>query len=313
VTEQSAAARALPALLLVGVIWGSSFLFIEVLTDETGATEVVTGRLFFGMLAIGGYMLATRRSVPFEPKLIAQVSVLAVLSNIIPFALISWAQEHIESGTAAVLNSTMPVFTACFAAAFLAEERFTSARVAGLVLAVAGVAVLTGPDAFDVTDSSVLGQLAVIAGAACYGVGAVYSRTLLATQEPLGLSILQVTIAFFLSIPLMLVITGGAPTYSLSVEAWASLLALGILGTGLAYVLYLWLIEHIGSVRGSLVTYIIPIVAVFLGWAVLDETVGLNTIGGGLLIVGGVACVLRGQVPGRAASASRRPAGAHAR
>jgi len=299
VTEQSPAARALPALLLVGVIWGSSFLFIEVLTEETGATEVVTGRLFFGMLAIGGYMLATRQRVPLAPKLLAQVSVLAVLSNIIPFALISWAQEHIESGTAAVLNATMPVFTSVFAAALLQEERFTLPRVFGLVLAVCGVAVLTGDGVTDITDSSVLGQLAVVLAAMCYGLGAVYSRNLLATNEPIGLSILQVTIACILSVPLMLAVTGGAPTYSLSAEAWASLLALGILGTGVAYVLYLWLIEQVGSVRASLVTYIIPIVAVFLGWAVLDETVGLNTILGGLLIVAGVASVLRGQVPTR--------------
>jgi drug/metabolite transporter (DMT)-like permease len=299
VTEQSPAARALPVLLLVGGIWGSSFLFIEVLTDETGPTEVVTGRLVLGMLAIGAYMLATRHRVPVTPRLLLQVSVLSVTSNIIPFALISWAQEHIQSGTAAVLNATMPVFTSVFAAALLEEERFTWPRAAGLALALCGVAVLTGDDALDITDSGVLGELAVVAGAMCYGIGAVYSRNLLASNDPLGLSLLQVTIASILSVPLMLAVTGGSPGFDLSVEAWASLLALGVLGTGLAYVLYLWLIEHVGSVRASLVTYIIPVVAVFLGWAVLDETVGLNTIAGGLLIVAGVASVLRGQVPAR--------------
>lgn len=300
-TDQSPAARAFPYLLLVGSIWGSSFLFIEVIVDETGPTEIVTGRLFFGMLAIGAYMLITRKGVPVTPRLLLQVSVLAVVSNIIPFALIGWAQEHIQSGTAAILNSTMPVFTSLFAAALLDEERFTPSRFVGLLLAVSGVAVLTGGDITDVTDSSVLGELAVVAAGVCYSIGAVYSRNLLANHEPLGLSVLQVSIAFFLSIPLMLVVTGG-PSYSLSLEAWASLIALGVLGTGLAYVLYLWLIEHVGSVRASLVTYVIPIVAVFLGWLVLDETVGLNTIAGGLLIVAGVASVLRGQIPARRSS-----------
>jgi drug/metabolite transporter (DMT)-like permease len=284
----------------VGGIWGSSFLFIEVLTDETGATEVVTGRLLFGMLSIGAYMLATRHTVPVTPRLLLEVSFLAVTSNIIPFALISWAQEHIQSGTAAVLNSTMPVFTSVFAAALLREEHFTATRGIGLVLAVCGVVVLTGPDALDVTDSAVLGELAVVAGAMCYGIGAVFSRHLLARNDPLALSVLQVSIAFFLSIPLTLAVTGGSPTFNFSPEAWASLLALGILGTGLAYVLYLWLVDHVGAVRASLVTYIIPIVAVFLGWLVLDETIGLNTIAGGFLIVGGVASVMRGQVPARA-------------
>lgn len=298
-SNQSPAARAFPYLLLVGSIWGSSFLFIEVIVDETGPTEVVTGRLFFGMLAIGAYMLITRKGVPVTPQLLLQVSVLAIVSNIIPFALISWAQEHIQSGTAAILNSTMPVFTSLFAAALLDEERFTASRLLGLVLAVSGVAVLTGDDITHVTDSSVLGELAVVASGVCYAIGAVYSRNLLAKHEPLGLSVLQVSIACLLSIPLMFAVTGGSPSFGLSPEAWASLLALGVLGTGLAYVLYLWLIEHVGSVRASLVTYVIPIVAVFLGWLVLDETVGLNTIAGGLLIVAGVASVMRGQIPTR--------------
>jgi drug/metabolite transporter (DMT)-like permease len=283
----------------VGSIWGSSFLFIEVIVDETGPTEVVTGRLFFGMLAIGAYMLIARKGVPVTPRLLLQVSVLAIVSNIVPFALISWAQEHIQSGTAAILNSTMPVFTSLFAAALLDEERFTVPRLLGLILAVSGVAVLTGGDITDVTDSSVLGEHAVVFAGVCYAIGAVYYRTMLARHEPLRPSVLQVSIACVLSIPLMFAVTGGEPNYGLSLEAWVSLIALGVLGTGLAYVLYLWLIEHVGSVRASLVTYVIPIVAVFLGWLILDETVGLNTIAGGLLIVAGVASVMRGQIPAR--------------
>ncbi len=298
-TEPSSSARALPVLGLVGGIWGSSFLFIEVITDETGPAEVVTGRLFFGMLAIAGYLLCVRRPLRFAPGLLPHVCVLALTSNVIPFALISWAEEHIQSGTASVLNSTMPVFTAVFAAALLEEERFTSPRLIGLALAVGGVAVLAGEDALDITDSSVQGQLAVVGAAACYSMGAIYSRNLLARNEPLDLSVLQVSIGFLFSIPIVFAVTGGSPGFSLSAEAWASLVALGILGTGLAYVFYLWLVENVGAVRASLVTYIIPVVAVFLGWLVLDETVGWNTIIGGLLIIGGVASVLRGQAPAR--------------
>ena len=301
-TEPSSTARALPVFAMVGGIWGSSFLFIEVITDETGPMEVVTGRLFFGVLAISAYMLWTRRRVRVTPRLLLHVSVLAMASNVIPFTLISWAEEHIQSGTASVLNSTMPVFTAVFAAALLDEERFTRPRLVGLALALGGVAVLTGEDALDITDSSVQGQLAVVAAAACYSMGAIYSRNLLASNEPLDLSVLQVGIGFLFSIPITLAVTGGSPGFSLSLQAWASLIALGVLGTGLAYVFYLWLIEHVGSVRASLVTYVIPVVAVFLGWAVLDETVGLNTVIGGLLIIAGVASVLRGQVPARRSS-----------
>ncbi|HEU4758433.1 MAG TPA: DMT family transporter, partial [Dehalococcoidia bacterium] len=100
------------------------------------------------------------------------------------------------------------------------------------------------------------------------------------------------------AIPLLLAVEG-RPDYSLSLEAWLSLLALGLMGSGVAYVAYLWLVDHVGSVRTSLVTYIIPAVGLLLGWAVLDESIGLNTALGAALIVLGVASVMRGQAPAR--------------
>jgi len=288
--------RALGVLLALGCIWGSSFLFIKVIVDETGPVEVATGRLAIGAVAILSFVAFRRLPVRWTPEVLAKVAVLALLANIAPFALIAWGQEHIESGTASVLNSTMPIFTSVFAAAFLAEERFTPGRVAGLILGFLGVLVLTGKDVVDVTDSSVLGQFAVIAAAACYGVGSVVSRTLLRSTDPISLSALQVTAGAVLGLPLLFVVSG-TPDYSLSAEAWLSLLALGAGGTGLAYVAYLWLIDVTGSVRASLVTYIIPIVGLFLGWAVLDEGIGLNTLLGSALIIGGVAIAMRGGAP----------------
>ncbi len=96
-----------------------------------------------------------------------------------------------------------------------------------------------------------------------------------------------------------MIVSGGSPDYSLSTEAWLSLLALGIGGTGAGYIAYLWLINVMGSVRASLVTYIIPIVGLFLGWLVLDESIGLNTVLGSLLIIAGVAVVMGGRAPAR--------------
>jgi drug/metabolite transporter (DMT)-like permease len=286
-------------LLGLGSLWGASFLFIEVLVDETGPMEVVFGRLALGLVAVAAFIAYSRRRVAISRGLLLHVSVMAIVSNIIPFGLISWGQEHIESGTASILNATVPIFTAAIAAALLEEERFTTPRAAGLLLAFLGVGVLTGEDALHVTDSSVLGQLAVIGAAACYGIGAVYARNLLRTQDAVSLSSLQLALASLYSVPVLLAASGGRPDFALSLEAYGSLLALGLLGTGAGYIAYLWLIENIGSVRASMVTFIIPVVAVFLGWAVLDEGVGLNTVGGGLLIVAGVASVMRGQAPPR--------------
>lgn len=290
--------RALLTLLLLGFVWGGSFLFIKVVVDETGPLELVAGRLFFGSLAIWGYILVTRHRVVVTGRLLAQMSFMALFANIIPFALIAWGEEHIESGTASLLNATVPIFTAVVAAALLPDEHFTMGRVLGLLLGFLGVGVLTAEGALDVTDSSALGQLAVVLAAVCYGFGAVYARTLLRGHDPVNLAALQTTLGTLYTIPIMLIISG-PPNYDLSTEAWASLVTLGVLGTGLGYIAWLWLIDTLGSVRASLVTYIVPIIAVILGWAVLDEKIGLNTIVGGALIVAGVAVVMRS--PGAAA------------
>jgi drug/metabolite transporter (DMT)-like permease len=290
-------ARAVPVLLALGCTWGASFLFIHVIVDDTGPMELVFGRLFFGMLAIGAYVLVTRHRFKVTPVLVAQVSLMAVFTNIIPFGLIALGQEHISSGNASILNATVPIFTSVIAAAVLAEEYLTPARIGGLALGLIGVGVLTGEDVLDVTSASVLGQFAIVLAALCYGSGAVYARQLLRKNEPVTLALLQTSLGTLITIPILLAVRGGTPDYNISLEAWGSILALGVLGTGLGYIGWLWLIENVGSVRASLVTYIVPCIAVVLGWLVLDESIGVNTIAGGLLIVAGVASVMRGAAP----------------
>jgi drug/metabolite transporter (DMT)-like permease len=295
--------KALLTLLALGATWGASFLFIKVIVEETSPLEVAEGRLFFGALAVAAVLAIRRTRLRWPPSLWLQVAGWALVSLVVPFVLIAWAEEHIASGTASVLNSTMPLFTTLFAAIFLMEEQLTPIRGAGVVVGFLGVVVLTGGEIYDFSDSSVLGQLAVVGAAACYGAGAVYARSLLKQADPLELSGGQLVLGAVLALLIMLGV-GGTPGYSLSVEAWLSLLALGVLGTGIAVVAYMWLVDNVGSVRSSLVTYIIPIVGLFLGWAVLDESIGVNTILGCALIITGVAAVMRGQVP----SSQRLPA-----
>jgi len=291
-------ARALAVMLAIGGVWGASFLFIKVAVDEISPLELVAGRLFLGAVTVALVMRLRRMPLSFDAPLLGHICVTATVSNILPFALIAWGEEHIDSGIASVLNGTMPIFTAVFAAAVLSEERFTAGRVVGLVLGFAGVVALAGGDVLDITDSSVLGQLAVVASAACYGAGAVYMRVLLSGRDPASLSMLQLIAGTLFAIPLVFLFEG-SPGYAMSLEATLCLLALGVFGTGFAYISYLWLIERIGSVRASLVTYIIPVVGLFLGWLVLDENIGVNTLVGAALIVAGVAAVMRGQAPAR--------------
>lgn len=297
--------RAPAVLLALGGVWGASFLFIKVSVDEIPPLEVAGGRIFFGALAVVVVMVIQRKPLPHSPALIAKVALMALFANVVPFTLIAWAEVHIDSGIASVLNSTMPLFTALFAAAFLTEERFTTGRLAGLAVGFVGVVVLSEGNILEITDSDVLGQLAVVGASLCYGAGAVYARTLLRAEDPLGLSGLQLILGTLLAVPVSLAVEG-SPDYSLSVKGWLSLLALGIVGSGFAYVAYLWLIDNLGSVRASLVTYIIPAVGLLLGWSVLGEEIGLGTILGTALIVLGIATVMRGQAPApqRAATSS---------
>ena len=263
---------------------------------EAGRRVAVGGRGGFGGRAEGAYVLGTRQKMIVTRSLVARGSALAILANIMPFALISWGEQHIDSGTASVLNAMVPIFTAVVAAIALDEEHFTPARLGGLLLGFVGVAVLTGTESLDVTDAAVAGQLAVVGAALCYGLGAVYMRSLLREQDAVSLTMLQLMLSVLIAGALLIVVSG-APSYSLSLEAWASLIALGTLGTGVGYVMFVWLIENIGSVRASLVTYIVPVLALFLGWLILDESIGVNTIAGFLLIIAGVATVMRGQTP----------------
>jgi len=285
--------RSIGVLLLLGSVWGASFLFIKVVVEETSPLALVQGRITFGALAIVAVMaFSRRRSAGTSLRLWPKVAVLALLNSIVPFFLISWGEIHIDSGRASVLNSTMPLFTALFASLILADERLTRLRLSGLLMGFLGVAVLASGDITNVSDSSVLGQMAVVASAACYGAGAVYARILLHSEDPLSLSRLQMVIGTFILAPVLFAVDG-VPDYNLSLEAWLSLITLGILGTGLAWIAYFWLLSTIGSVRASLVTYIVPIMGLILGWAVLDESVGINSIVGCGLIILGVTTVIR--------------------
>lgn len=279
--------RSLLLLLALGGTWGASFLFIKVVVDEASPWVVVEGRILFGALALAP-VIAMRRShlERLRPKL-PQVVVMALFGSVLPFLLISWAEIRIESGIAAVLLSTMPLFTGLFAAVSFVEERLDISRVLGLLLGFVGVVFLRGGAIADVTDSAALGQLAVVAAAMSYGATAVFIRANFRGQDSLTLSGFQLTVGLVLLTPFFLA-TGGVSDLGLSTKAWLALLTLGMVGTGIAYIVYYWLIANTGSVRASLVAYIIPVVGLILGAAVLDESFTRGALLGSALIIAGV-------------------------
>jgi len=285
--------RYLAALVALGSVWGSSFLFIKVVVDETAPIELATGRALFGALALAPIVWRRGLRLSGRPRVLRDLLVLAVFSTAVPFPLISWAELHIDTGVASVLNSTMPLWTAIFASIFLVDEHLTRLTVVGLLVGFGGVAVLSGGDLTNLRQASLLGHLAVVGAAACYGVGAVFARARLQAEDRVTLAALQLTMVALLLAPLCLAVEGG-PTLNLSTKAWLAWLTLGVVNTGLANVVYYWLIQRVGSVRSSLVTYIIPTVGLLLGATVLGESLGLNALLGTALIVVGVATVASG-------------------
>jgi drug/metabolite transporter (DMT)-like permease len=283
--------RELAVLLLLGTTWGSSFLFIKVGVEDLSPLMLVEARMLLGAATVVIATYALGLSLPRSRRLWLDVTIMALLSNVVPFALIAWAEEHIASGTASVLNASMPLFTAMLAPFFITEEGMTAPKAAGVFTGFAGVAVFSGADLTDI-GSNALGDLATVAAAACYAVGAVFARLRFSGEHPLSLSAGQLVSGLVLLTPVAVVL-GVHGGISLHVDSGLSLLALGVFNTGFAYVMYLWLLAEAGAVKASLVTYVIPVTGLLLGWAVLDETIGPAAIAGLVLIVMGIALVNR--------------------
>lgn len=283
--------RELVVLLLLGATWGSSFLFIKVGVEDLSPLMLVEARMLLGAASVVVTAYALGLSLPRSRRLWLDVTIMAVLSNVVPFALIAWAEEHIASGTASVLNASMPLFTAMLAPFLIAEEGMTAAKAVGVVTGFLGVAVFSGADISDI-GSSALGDLAAVAAAACYAIGAVFARVRLSGEHPLSCSAGQLVSGVVLLTPIA-VVAGAREGISLQVDSGLSVLALGVFNTGFAYVMYLWLLAEAGAVKASLVTYVIPVTGLLLGWAVLDETIGPTAIVGLILIVAGIALVNR--------------------
>jgi drug/metabolite transporter (DMT)-like permease len=283
--------RELAVLLVLGATWGSSFLFIKVGVEDLSPLMLVEARLFLGAATVVVATYALGLSLPRTRRLWLDAAIMALLSNVVPFALIAWAETHIASGTASVLNASMPLFTAMLAPFFITDEGMTTPKLVGVLTGFVGVAVFSGGDITDI-GSNALGDLAAVAAAACYAIGLVFARLRFSGEHPLSLSAGQLVSGFVLLAPVAAVL-GAREGISLHIDSGLSVLALGVFNTGFAYVMYLWLVAEVGAVRTSLVTYVIPVTGLLLGWAVLDETIGPAAVVGLLLIVAGIALVNR--------------------
>jgi drug/metabolite transporter (DMT)-like permease len=257
-------------------------------------------RLTTGALALVLVVALTLRR--HSPKLgaadLGHLAVLGVVSNVAPFYLFAWGEQRVSSSLAGVSNATTPLFTVALAIAVLPDERPTRARMVGLVTGFFGAVVILAPWRPGATIGTLGGELACLGAAACYGVGFVYTRRFLSGRAltPLSLAAGQVAAAAIVMGLLAPAVATG-PVH-LTARVVAAVVVLGAVNTGLAYLLYHALVREAGATGSSMVTYLIPVVAVVLGVVALGEQAGWNLIVGGAVVIGGVA-LTEGRLTGR--------------
>jgi drug/metabolite transporter (DMT)-like permease len=274
--------------IALGAIWGSSFMWIKIALEEIGPFALVAFRLGLGLLGMVIVVALLRPPLPKERRLWVALAVIGVTNMVLPFLLITWGEQFIDSSVAAVLNGAMPLFTLVIAHFFLADERITLPRAVGLLIGFAGLVLLVGRDLNQVgRGSAIVGQLAVVLATLSYAAGAVYTRKNLGSVSPIFQPFASLVVAdllAWLAVPPLETLTVW-PTLGLT---WLALVWLGILGTCAAYILFFSLIQNVGATRASMVTYVIPVVGVILGVIFLRERLDWYLGGGTLLVIAGI-------------------------
>jgi drug/metabolite transporter (DMT)-like permease len=279
-------------LVALAVLWGGSFIFVEVILTELPVFTLVALRVALASVVLWAVVAASGTALPRGVNVWAAFLVMGVVNNAIPFSLIVWGQTEITAGLAAILNATTPLFAGLLAGVFLADEQLTAAKLAGLLLGLVGVVVMIGPDAVASLGAHIVAEIAVIGAALSYASAAVFGRRFRRLGvPPLALAAGQASASSLVLVPAALVIDAplSLPTPSLPVAL--AVLGNAVLSTALAYILYFAVLARAGATNAALVTVLVPVVAVLAGAALLDEAVTAAQLAGMALIVAGLVVV----------------------
>src|ERR687897_1657533 len=278
--------RDFAGLILLGALWGGSFLFIRVAVPALGPFLLVELRVGLAAAALFLYALAVG-SMPKIRNRWKSFLVLGFFNAAVPFSLISASEIPLTASLAAILNSTTVMFTVVVAAVWMGDA-LTMRKVAGVVLGVLGVTVLVGWDPIAMNWVVVLSVGAMLAASLSYALGAVYAKRTFAGSPPLAIAIGQLTAASMLILPLAAV---SVPDERPSTIVVLSILGLALPSTALAYMLYFRLISNVGPTSTSTVTLLVPLFGLVFGVLLLDEPVGLGTLAGLILILSSVTLI----------------------
>jgi drug/metabolite transporter (DMT)-like permease len=296
--------RNLVMLVGLALLWGASFMFIKIADRQLAPSTLILGRLSFGALTLGiivPFTVGWRQTLAATKDNWRWLVAVALLNTALPFWLLSWGETRISSGLASIVQGAVPIFNALFAFAFFREVRVTGLRLVGFALGFVGVALIVGGQ----PSGKVLGALAVVGMAVCYALGALLMGRHLRRVSPIVIALTSTSIAAAVALP------AGVAQAPHAWPGWRPVVSVVVLGVpllGVAYLLFFALITGPGAAYASLVTYLIPPIALAYGSIFLGEHFGALAFGGLVLILGGVAlgtgAVALASLRGRRAEAS---------
>ena len=287
----SMGAREWAILFILSVLWGGSFFFVGVVVSDLPPLTIVTLRVGLAALALWSMALVMGLRPPRNPGVWFAFFGMGLLNNVIPFSLIVWGQTHIASGVASILNATTPLFTVIVAGFLLPDERATATKLIGVVVGFAGIFVMFGSSPPGEGENT-LAQIAVLGAALSYAFAGVFGRRFKHLGvNPIITAAGQVTASSVILTPLAIHIDGPLDFAALGADSWAAIVALAVLSTAVAYVLYFKILEAAGATNLLLVTLLVPVSAILLGSLVLGETLEFVHFVGMALIALGLSAI----------------------
>jgi drug/metabolite transporter (DMT)-like permease len=277
--------------ILLGFLWGSSYLFIKIGVDAgLQPFTLVMLRLLVGFALLAVVVAAAREALPRSMRTYGHLVVMAAFSVAIPFSLITWAEQSVDSTLASVLNGSVPLFVIVIAAVFLRDEPISANRLAGLAIGFIGVAILVGFDPAQLAAGDFGAKLALVGSSVSYAVGAVYARRMVHGLRPMIPALFQVGFALVM-VGILALLFERPLDVPMRADAILAVVWLGLLGSGAAYLVFFRLLGRWGATRTSLVAYLLPVYGIVLGAIVLSETIDARLIVGTALVIGGIALV----------------------
>ena len=280
-------------LILLASCWGPSFLFIKIAVAEVSPLMLTGLRIGLGALILNLILLARRERLPLNFEFWKKILIAGFFAQALPFTLINWGEQYVDSSLASLLNGLTPLSTIVLAQMMLADERMNINKVKGVLLGFLGLAILVLPSLISGVAGTTQGILSITLGAISYGVGLVYIRKNLLKVPPmhapaaqlLSVAVYTLPVAFFME-----------PDFSFSYLSWeviGSIVILGSFGTAIAFIIYFKLLERTNAAYVSMVTYLMPIYGVVLGIVFLDERVTIWMLFGAIFIFSGIVLVNR--------------------